>query len=107
VDEVRALHDNLRKTVGKKVFELQPKLDWHKGKALRWLRQALKLDTADRLPVFIGDDVTDEDAFEEIRGYGVGIVVREESRPTFARYALEDPAEVATFLARLAEHLRA
>lgn len=105
VDQVHALHDNLRKTVGKKVFELQPKLDWHKGKALRWLRQALNLDSPEILPVFIGDDVTDEDAFAEIRDYGVGIVVREESRPTFARYALESPAEVALFLERVASEL--
>jgi trehalose 6-phosphate phosphatase len=105
VDQVLALHDNLRKTTGKKVFELQPKLDWHKGKALQWLRRTLKLDAPDIVPVFIGDDVTDEDAFEAIREDGIGIIVREEPRPTFARYALETPAEVARFLGALHDQL--
>ncbi len=105
VDEVLALHDNLRKTTGKKVFELQPKLDWHKGKALHWLRKTLKLDAPDIIPIFIGDDITDEDAFEAIQDDGIGIIVREEPRDTFARYALETPAEVARFLGALHDHI--
>jgi trehalose 6-phosphate phosphatase len=105
VDEVLALHDNLKKTTGKKVFELQPRLDWHKGKALQWLRKTLNLDTPDIVPIFIGDDITDEDAFEAIQENGIGIIVREEPRETFARYALETPAEVAIFLGALHEQL--
>jgi len=66
-----------------------------------WLLQALDLGTAEVLPVYIGDDLTDEDAFEALAGHGVGIVVRDDARPTAARYALESPEEVRTFLTLL------
>lgn len=50
VDQVLAEHTGLRKGTGKKVFELQPEIDWHKGKALCWLMDALDLDRPDVLP---------------------------------------------------------
>jgi trehalose-phosphatase len=101
VDSVAAQHPNLRKGFGKKVFELQPDIPWHKGCAVLWLLQALDLDAPDVLPVYVGDDLTDEDAFDALRERGVGIVVRDEPRPTAARYALQNTAEVGTFLSLL------
>jgi trehalose-phosphatase len=98
VDEVASQHDNLRKSGGKKIFELQPRLDWNKGRALRWLLTTLKLDGPGVLPLYIGDDLTDEDAFAALRERGVGIVVRDEPRPTAAQYALDDVAGVQAFL---------
>ena len=54
------------------------------------------------LPVFIGDDVTDEDAFSAVAARnGIGILVAEEPRPTAARYCLRDPDEVRLFLERM------
>lgn len=102
VDAVAARHRELRKGYGKKVFELLPDVDWHKGRAVLWLLEALGLDSTDVLPLYVGDDLTDEDAFDVLRERGVGIVVREEPRPTAARYALENPTEVESFLTRLA-----
>lgn len=96
VDEVAAAHAGLRKAHGKKLFELRPDLDWHKGRALLWLMDALKLDGA--VPVYLGDDVTDEDAFKAIAETGIGILVAEEPRPTAASYSLRDPGEVRRFL---------
>jgi alpha,alpha-trehalase len=107
VDQVLARHPKLRKNFGKKVFELQPKLDWHKGKALAWLLKTLGLDLENTIPLYIGDDLTDEDAFREIQPYGIPIVVREEPRPTLARYALDNPAEVIEFLQKLTDKLSA
>lgn len=49
---------------------------------------------------YLGDDLTDEDAFRAIRGRGVGILVREELRPTLADLLLKPPDEVLDFLAR-------
>jgi trehalose-phosphatase len=94
----------LSKTGGKKVWELRPDVDWNKGKALLWLLGRLGLDGPDALPVFLGDDVTDEDAFAAVadRG-GIGILVAEEPRPTAATYRLRDPAEVVELLTRLAD----
>jgi trehalose-6-phosphatase len=90
----------LRKTGGKKVWELRPDVDWHKGRALLWLLERL----GPLLPIFIGDDVTDEDAFAAAasRG-GIGILVAEEPRATAAGYRLRDPGEALELLRRLAE----
>ncbi|MFH1725670.1 MAG: trehalose-phosphatase [Elusimicrobiota bacterium] len=104
VDEAVAKHPKLRKAGGKKVFELRPKMDWDKGKALLWLMKALELE--DALPVYIGDDVTDEDAFKAIAGHGVGILVSEVPKPTAAEYSLRNPKVARDFLQRLARFLK-
>jgi len=111
VDEVLQRHNRLRKGLGKKVFELQPKLDWHKGKALRWLTEVLGLNTSDVLTFYIGDDVTDEDAFRELRRDGCGLLVLDgessgDSGRSAARYALRGCSETRIFLEKLAEFLR-
>jgi trehalose-6-phosphatase len=46
----------------------------------------------------VGDDVTDEDAFEVLEDKGLGLVVQEGSKPTRAKYRLRNPAEVEQFL---------
>ena len=101
VNAVRAAHPKLRKSPGKKVFDLQPDIDWDKGKAVLWLLEALGLDRDRVLPVYIGDDVTDEDAFKALSELGIGIVVMDTVRPTAARYVLRDPDEVRRFLEEL------
>ncbi|HET9229277.1 MAG TPA: trehalose-phosphatase, partial [Thermoanaerobaculia bacterium] len=98
VDEVAAAHPGLRKGHGKKLFELRPDLDWHKGSALLWIMDALGLSGA--VPLYLGDDVTDEDAF---RVAEIGILVAEEPRSTAASYGLRDTGEVRRFLEWLAD----
>lgn len=108
VDSTLSRHEGLVKGAGKKVFELRPDLDWDKGKALLWLLDALDLRIHETLPLYIGDDTTDEDAFAVIRESGIGIVVTEGKDPgerTSARYALADTKSVRTFLERLRRHL--
>ncbi len=106
VDVVLSEQPDLRKMDGKKVYELQPRIDWDKGKAVLWLLQALDLDKAAVLPLYVGDDITDEDAFEVLRESGIGVVVGEGSRHTHARYALRNPHEVQEFLRSLVSFLR-
>jgi len=89
---------SLRKAGGKKIFEFQPKVDWNKGKALLWILQKLELDTSTVSALYIGDDLTDEDAFRVLAADGIGIVVRDEPRPTLAAYALNSPDEVRQLL---------
>jgi trehalose-phosphatase len=101
VDEALAKFPDLRKSHGKKVFEIQPNLDWNKGKALLWLLEAFHLDITDVLPIYIGDDVTDEDAFHVLEDKGIGIVVGENNRISAARYRLTDTTEVSSFLQEL------
>ena len=101
LDGLMPEYPTLRKTHGKKVFEVRPRFDWNKGRAVQWILEALDLDRADVVPFYLGDDTTDEDAFEAVGGRGVGILVADEPRPTAARYRLDDSAEVARFLHRL------
>jgi trehalose 6-phosphate phosphatase len=95
-------YPTLRQTSGKKVIELRPDLDWNKGTALFWLLEIMGLDRDQVWPVYIGDDLTDEDAFLALQNAGVGIIVTDGGcRSTAARYALSNIEEVRTFLMTL------
>jgi alpha,alpha-trehalase len=102
-DEVADAERTLQRVAGKMILELRPDIDWHKGRAIRWLAEALPRFRG-RVCLYLGDDVTDEDAFEALRGHGVGIVVHGGDHATAASFALADTDEVATFLEDLAEH---
>jgi trehalose 6-phosphate phosphatase len=106
LDAVEADYDDIKEKTGKKVFELQPKLDWDKGKAVLWLLQALDLEKPDLVPMFFGDDVTDEDAFAALQGRGLSVIVAERDddgtgRRTAATFRVHDTEELLTLLARL------
>lgn len=61
--------------------------------------EALLADHGTRDAVFLGDDVTDEDAFEVVeRQGGLGMLVREDSRPSRASYWLHPPQQLLLFL---------
>lgn len=109
VDAILADHpDRLKVTPGKMVFEIQPKIEWDKGKAVLYLLEALGLDTPDIMPMYMGDDHTDEHAFEALNGRGIGIFVGRADDPevgkrtTYAHYILDSMAEVEQFLHSLA-----
>jgi len=105
VDAVAEKHRELRRINGKKVYELLPDIDWHKGKAVLWLLEALELEQGNTLPIYIGDDRTDEDAFNAIEKRGVGILVSEQPKITAASYLLNNPEEVERFLRALTENV--
>ncbi|MFP4476457.1 MAG: trehalose-phosphatase [Desulfatibacillaceae bacterium] len=104
VDHVFDANPGLRKKSGKKVFELGPDVDWDKGKAVSWLLTRLDIRTDSVVPVYVGDDVTDEDAFGALVGIGAGVVVEEGApRPTQAGYRLSGVDEVRRFIENLAQ----
>jgi trehalose-phosphatase len=100
--------DELKIIPGKMVYEIQPKLDWDKGKAVLYLLEALGLNRDDVMPLYLGDDVTDEYAFEALADRGVGIFVGHADAPeasgqtTAAHYILHTTDEVRQFLDTLA-----
>ncbi len=100
------LAPGLRRKEGKKVIELQPDVPWDKGAAVRWLLEALALGP-DAFPLYVGDDVTDEDAFRAVRDDGLGVVVADQPRATAATLSLRDPGEVRGLLDQLAAALGA
>ncbi|WP_181163722.1 trehalose-phosphatase [Pontibacter mangrovi] len=104
--EVLAKHEALKPGPGKMVLELKPNLDWHKGKAVHWLLQELHLNKPGIIPLYIGDDLTDEDAFAALQGEGIGILVGEHDEETAATYRLENVEEVQAFLEALSEQVK-
>ncbi|KAJ0558808.1 putative trehalose-phosphatase [Helianthus annuus] len=75
-----------------KVLEIRPVLKWDKGKAVEFLLESLGLSSCDDvLPIYVGDDRTDEDAFKGNRGYG--ILVTPAPKESSAYYSLRDPSE--------------
>jgi trehalose 6-phosphate phosphatase len=85
---------------GSFLLEFLPNLAWHKGDAKLWILE----DVARRYNVrpwvvFIGDDVTDENAFAAIE-HGIGVLVGD--RPTAAAHRLPSPSEVEDLLRWLA-----
>ena len=67
----------------------------HKGKAVETLLQE---GGADCWGAYLGDDVTDEDAFAALKGKGLSVLVRPELRATQAELWLQPPQEVWGFL---------
>ena len=93
----------LKVTAGRKVVELRPDIDWDKGKTLEWIADQISGEEP-LLPIFLGDDLTDEDGFDAVLHDGVGIVVshsEDGDRATGARFGLKDPDHVREFIERL------
>jgi trehalose-phosphatase len=57
------------------------------------------------LPIYIGDDLTDEDAFEALANKGITILVSASERDSKAQYFLKNVEDVKRFLAILSSHL--
>ena len=90
-----------RASQGKKVIEIVPDVDWHKGRAVMWLAEIFTQRDGPATPIYIGDDVTDEEAFNSLAGKGITVLVARQSRPTAADYRVDDPDEVGWFLDKL------
>jgi trehalose-phosphatase len=79
---------------GKKVFEVVPKVTWDKGKAALFILQRLRKSYT---PIYAGDDLTDERAFNALNQSGVTVRVGKSKR-TEARYYLKGQWEISKFL---------
>jgi trehalose-phosphatase len=80
---------------GKKVVELSV-VETNKGRALQSLRQRVGATAV----LFMGDDITDEDAFATLAGPDAGIKVGD--GPTVAKYRVQTALDVARVLADVA-----
>jgi len=95
---VARVGDLFRLNRGKKVFEILPRTDWHKGAAARWINGHLSDERV--LSVYLGDDTSDEDAFCMLPDAVTVRVGR--AGATCARHQLPDPSAVREFLRWLA-----
>jgi trehalose 6-phosphate phosphatase len=89
-------------TTGDKVYDIRPRVYWHKGSAVHWIRERLGMQ--DALTVYLGDDATDEDAFAALPD-DITVKVGEASE-TAAVYHLSGPVDVERFLEWLEKLLR-
>ena len=83
---------DLRLTRGKLVTEVRPAIPWDKGKAI----ERIWTECGNRpLPVYFGDDRTDEDGFKVVQELGgIAVFVGPARQGTVALYQLESPREV-------------
>jgi trehalose 6-phosphate phosphatase len=94
-------------TPGKKVYEVRPAINWNKGKAIQLIMK--KYGKGGRqsglLPIYLGDDLTDEDGFRMINKYGSGVTayVGEPRNDFSAQYYLKTTEEVTQFMAKILE----
>jgi trehalose 6-phosphate phosphatase len=100
VDEMIAKYPGHKTGEGKKIIEIKPDTEWHKGKAVNWIMDQLSKG-GDTIPLYIGDDITDEDAFEAVKEDGVGILVGSHGQKTNARYTLKNVFQVREFFKKL------
>ena len=112
VEQVGEEDERLRVTGGRAVKELRPNVDWDKGTALRFMLDRLAADGDGRrgrtVPVYAGDDLTDEDALRAVHRDGIGIVVANDEhgdRPTVAHVSVAGPDDLRDVLTRLADTL--
>lgn len=89
---------------GKMVLEVRPIVNWNKGKVVLWLlaRQQFALLGKQIFPVYIGDDLTDEDAFKALKNKGLTIFVGT-PKESYAKYYLKNPYEVIDFLGKISK----
>jgi trehalose-phosphatase len=79
---------------GKKVLEVVPNIEWDKGKAVQYI---LGKQKSSYLPIYVGDDRTDETAFTALQAQGITIRVGR-SHKTQAKYYLKGQWETSRFL---------
>jgi trehalose-phosphatase len=87
---------------GDNVIEARPK-GWNKANAVKFFLNSFNHDTV-LYPIYIGDDTTDEDAFQFFNDEGLTIYVKNDSSlQSYASYWVKNPSEVLQFL-KVLEH---
>lgn len=90
----------IRTSRNKKTLEILPNTDWNKGKVVLKILSYAALKGS-ILPIYIGDDRTDEDAFRALKKIGISAIVSEKPKKSSAQYYLEDVGDVIKFIKRI------
>jgi trehalose-phosphatase len=102
IAEPYIVRDKIKINSGKKTYEIRPPVMWDKGKVVSWLlaRQQFAQRDDKIFPIYIGDDVTDEDAFKALKNKGLTVFVGKPSASE-AGYYLNNSKEVTEFIKRI------
>ncbi|MEM2126520.1 MAG: trehalose-phosphatase [Candidatus Methanomethylicaceae archaeon] len=103
--EIASRHQLLRRSEGKMVVELSG-TGANKGTAISEIMTHEGISEETHLPIFIGDDLTDEDGFKTLKNMGIGVIVGYVPKLTSAEYYLRDEEEVSEFLEKLVDATR-
>ena len=118
-DEVRRVEIELARAIreqgsrlkifhGSKVIEVLPQVAWTKGECALWVQERLEASLpGPTLWLYLGDDWTDEHAFEMLNGRALTIRVGDAVPASKAAYRLRDVSEVHQLLALLADGVAA
>lgn len=113
-DEIRRVETELARAIrehgsrlkifhGTKVIEVLPQVAWTKGECAGWIRERVRSALPEpALWLYLGDDWTDEHAFEMLSGRALTIRVGDAVPASRATYRLRDVSEVQELLAALA-----
>ncbi len=87
---------------GKKILEAGLPIEWDKGRIVLWLlsRQKFLTDDKEVAAIYLGDDITDEDAFKALSKDGITVLVGRR-KTSLAHYFLKGPKDVYEFLERV------
>jgi trehalose-phosphatase len=99
----RALFEPLAEIDGLSLLEFETGLELRAGRDKGGAVTAILEETAGPNPhptAYLGDDLTDESAFRAVKGHGLGVLVRHQSRPSAADVWLRPPEELRDFLKR-------
>ena len=97
-EELQQWKDRWKMRSGKMVFEIWPNIDFNKGDAVREILRTFP--SQGLLPIYFGDDQTDEDAFRALKGHGISVFVGPSGSSSEADFFLKNPDEVQEFLFR-------
>jgi trehalose-phosphatase len=88
---------------GPRFYEICPAVA-HKGRAVQYLLG--HSPSSESLPIYLGDDYNDEDAFEVVKANGgIAVLVLHEPRQTRADFRLENPTAARQWLEDLLVHM--
>ena len=104
-EELQGWKGRWKTASGKMVLEIRPNVDFHKGKAVGDILRTFP--SVELLPLYLGDDQTDEDAFRVLKGHGISVFIGPGRFPSEADFFLRNPKEVQEFLFRCQEVRRA
>jgi trehalose-phosphatase len=96
----QTLHPSLRICLGKKIYEIRPSADWDKGDAVLkiWRKEA-----PHAMPIYVGDDHTDEDVFNALKHEHVVTLYVGENGKSTAEYFAHSSEDVFQFLMKVDE----
>lgn len=96
-ESIDSTDEELQVLSGTNIVEIRPAIDWDKGRAVQQFEER-----DEYLPVYVGDDTTDEDAFRAIASEGISVHVGSD-RDTAAKYRVSGVDDVTSFLDWIAE----